>query len=93
MTTRDYQRHARELRELRDLFYRTRLQRGDRLSLAEAAFLFQRKGERFNRACTSEVAAVAEFTKAIRAPQPQMKWTDFPCGGRLIVVEEQPTGT
>lgn len=85
MTAQDYRHAAEAFREIREHFLRTRLQRGERLSLSEAGFLYARTGERFNSACARAVAEVAGFVKAMRGLQELMgSRTMFPTGGMMV---------
>lgn len=76
MTTSHYRRETGELRDLREFFYRTRLDRGDRLTLEELHFLYQRATERaykmigdilreFCRTLDSNSHAAIAFNKAM----------------------------
>lgn len=86
MTTRSYRQHAEELVELREHFYRTRLMRGERLSLVESQWLFRRDMKRVTLSVglsmNEAMKAIAEFTKVVRGLREMISGgPKFPRGG------------
>lgn len=86
MSILNYTHAANELRDLRELFYRTRLQRGERLSLAETNWLFGRDMQRttlsLKLSVNEAMKAIADFAKQVRELRATI--TGFPQGGDTV---------